>query len=115
MPIFLIYSFIYPTIILNSKLLILAICSYLIFCFVNYTLNLIIVCKEKFKIYLKDYFALIFSIMLTGIGPAKSFFLKEKRKLHANILCKGKIISWYSISNRIPRNDFYIIFANTKQ
>lgn len=80
MPIFLIYSFIYPTIILNSKLLILAICSYLIFCFVNYTLNLIIVCKEKFKIYLKDYFALIFSIMLTGIGPAKSFFLKEKKK-----------------------------------
>ena len=80
MPIFLIYSFIYPVVMLNLKLLILAICSYFIFCFVNYTLNLIIVSKERFKIYLKDYFALIFSIMFTGIGPIRSFFLKEKIK-----------------------------------
>lgn len=80
MPIFLGYSFIYPICISNFKLLILSVFIYLLFCFVNYTLTLIIVNKRQFNRYLKDYFSLIFAVIFTGIGPIKSFFLKEKIK-----------------------------------
>lgn len=80
MPLFLLYSFIYPVFIKNYSLLMISICSYLIFVFVNYLANLIVVDKKRFGKYLKNYFSLALAILFTGIGPVYSLFLKEKVK-----------------------------------
>lgn len=80
MPIFLIFSFIYPIFIQNLKMLILALVTYLIFVFTNYLLNLIVVNVKRFSKYIKNYFSLAFAVLFTGLGPLYSFFLKEKVK-----------------------------------
>lgn len=80
MPIFLIYTFIYPLIIRNYVLLLLAICTYLIFVFTNYLLNLIVINKKRFSKLIPDFFSICISVLLTGIGPFYSLFLKEKIK-----------------------------------
>ena len=80
MPIFLIYTFIYPIIIKNYILLVFSICTYFLFVFINYLLNLIVVNTKRFRKYMLYYFYLCLSILLTGLGPLYSFFLKEKVK-----------------------------------
>lgn len=80
MPIFLIFSLIYPIFIQNFKMLILSFVTYLIFVFTNYLLNLVIVNAKRFSKYIKNYFSLAFAILFTGLGPLYSFFLKEKIK-----------------------------------
>lgn len=80
MPIFLIYSLIYPLITKNYIFLFLSICTYLIFVFTNYLFNLIIVNKKRFIKYTKDYFSSCLAILFTGIGPLYSLFLKKKIK-----------------------------------
>lgn len=80
MPIFLIYSFIYPLLTQNYTLLLVSILIYLAFIFTNYSLNLIVVNRKRFTCYLKNYFSVCLSILLTGIGPIYSLFLKEKIK-----------------------------------
>lgn len=80
MPIFLIYSLIYPLVTNNHIFLHLAIFSYLIFVFVNYLLNLIVVNKKRFAQYIKNYFSCCIAILFTGIGPLYSLFLKKKIK-----------------------------------
>lgn len=80
MPIFLIFSFIYPIFVQNLKMLILALVTYLIFVFTNYLLNLVIINAKRFSKYIKNYFSLTFAILFTGLGPLYSFFLKEKVK-----------------------------------
>lgn len=80
MPIFLMYTLIYPLIVKNYKLLLIATCSYLLFTFVNYLLNLIVIDSKRFSKYLKNYFSTCIAILLTGLGPLYSFFLKEKIK-----------------------------------
>lgn len=80
MPIFLIYTFIYPLIIKNYMFLLLATSIYLIFVFTNYLLNLIVIDKKRFVKYIKNYFSTCLAVLFTGIGPIYSFFLKEKIK-----------------------------------
>lgn len=80
MPICLIYTFIYPIIIKNYIFLLLALCTYLIFVFTNYLLNLIVINKKRFSIFIKDFFSVCIAVLLTGIGPFYSLFLKEKIK-----------------------------------
>lgn len=80
MPIFLLFSFIYPILIQNFKMFILSLATYLIFVFTNYLLNLIVVNAKRFSKYIKDYFSLAFAVLFTGLGPLYSFFLKEKIK-----------------------------------
>ncbi|MBR3255931.1 MAG: glycosyltransferase family 2 protein [Clostridia bacterium] len=80
MPIFLIYTFIYPIIIKNYIFLLLATCTYLFFIFTNYLLNLIIINKKRFFKYVKNYFSLCLAVLFSDIGPLYSFFLKEKVK-----------------------------------
>lgn len=80
MPIFLLYTFIYPIIIKKYVLLLLAICTYLIFIFTNYLLNLIVINKKRFSKLIPNFFSICISVLLTGIGPLYSLFLKEKVK-----------------------------------
>lgn len=80
MPIFLIYTFIYPIIIKSYTFLILSICTYLFFVFTNYLLNLIVINKKRFFKYIKHFFSLCLAVLFTGIGPLYSLFLKEKVK-----------------------------------
>ena len=80
MPIFLIYTFIYPIIIKNYILLLFAICTYLLFVFTNYLLNLIVVNKKRFSKYINNFFSLCLAVLFTGMGPLYSLFLKEKIK-----------------------------------
>ena len=80
MPIFLIYSLIYPLVTRNYIFLFLSICSYLIFVFTNYLFNLIVVNKKRFIKYIKNYFSSCLAILFTGIGPLYSLFLKKKIK-----------------------------------
>ena len=80
MPIFLIYSLIYPLVTRNYIFLFLSICSYLIFVFTNYLFNLIVVNKKRFIKYIKYYFSICLAILFTGIGPLYSLFLKKKIK-----------------------------------
>lgn len=80
MPIFLLFSFIYPILIQNFKMFILSLATYLIFVFTNYLLNLIVVNAKRFSKYIKNYFSLAFAVLFTGLGPLYSFFLKEKIK-----------------------------------
>ena len=80
MPIFIIYSFIYPVIIQNYVFFFLSICMYLVFIFVNYFLNLLIVNKKRFYMYVKSYFSTCIAVLFTGIGPLYSLFLKQKVK-----------------------------------
>lgn len=80
MPIFLIYTFIYPIIIKNYTFLLLSICTYLFFVFTNYLLNLIMINKKRFFKYIKHFFSLCLAVLFTGIGPLYSLFLKEKVK-----------------------------------
>lgn len=80
MPIFIIYTFLYPIIIQNYILLLLAICTYLTFIFINYFLNLLVINKKRFYIYIKNYFSVCLAVLFTGIGPLYSLFLKEKIK-----------------------------------
>lgn len=80
LPIVLIYTFIYPLVVQNYLFLFLSIVIYLIFVFTNYLLNLIIVDKKRFSKYVKNFLSLCVAILLTGLGPLYSFFLKEKKK-----------------------------------
>lgn len=80
MPIFIIYTFIYPIIIQNYVFLLLSICTYLAFIFINYFLNLLIVNRNRFFIYIKNYFSACVAVLFTGIGPLYSPFLKQKIK-----------------------------------
>ena len=80
MPILLLYSFIYPIVTCRFSLLLPAITIYLVFVFVNYILNLLVVNFKRFKVYIKDYFSTCLSILFTGLGPLYSLFLKEKVK-----------------------------------
>lgn len=80
MPIFIIYTFIYPIIIQNYAFLLFAICTYLIFIFVNYFVNLLIVNKKRFCLYVRNYFSVCLAVFLTCLGPLYSLFLKEKVK-----------------------------------
>ena len=80
MPAFLIYSFIYPLLIKNYILSLLSILVYSTFIFVNYFLNLIIVNKNRFKKYIRNYFSCFIAILFTGFGPIYSLFLKNKVK-----------------------------------
>lgn len=80
MPIFIIYTFIYPIIIHNYIFLFLSISTYLVFIFINYFLNLLIVNRKRFYIYIKSYFSTCISVIFTGIGPLYSLFLKQKVK-----------------------------------
>lgn len=80
MPIFIIYTFIYPMLTQNYIFLLLAICIYLIFIFVNYLANLLIVNKKRFYLYFRNYFSVCLSVLLTCLGPLYSLFLKEKVK-----------------------------------
>ena len=80
MPLFLIYSFIYPLLIKNYILLLLSILVYSAFIYVNYFLNLIIINKNRFKKYIKNYFSCFIAILFTGFGPIYSIFLKKKVK-----------------------------------
>lgn len=80
MPIFIIYTFIYPTILQDYKLLFIAIITYLIFIFVNYFLNLLVVNLKRFYACIKNYFSTCLAVPLTCIGPIYSLFLKEKIK-----------------------------------
>ena len=80
MPIFIIYTFIYPIIIQNYVFLFLSVCTYLVFIFINYFLNLFIVDRKRFCIYIKSYFSTCIAVLLTGIGPLYSLFLKQKVK-----------------------------------
>ena len=58
----------------------LAMCTYLIFVFTNYLLNLIVINRKRFFKYIKDYFSICLAVLFTGIGPLYSLFLKEKIK-----------------------------------
>ena len=80
MPIFIIYTFIYPVLIQNYVFFFLSICMYLVFIFVNYFLNLLIVNKKRFYMYVKSYFSTCIAVLFTGIGPLYSLFLKQKVK-----------------------------------
>ena len=80
MPIFIIYTFIYPIIIHNYIFLFLSISTYLVFIFINYFLNLLIVNRKRFYIYIKSYFSTCIAVLFTGIGPLYSIFLKQKVK-----------------------------------
>ena len=80
MPIFIIYTFIYPIIMQNYVFLFLSICTYLVFIFINYFLNLFIVSRKRFYIYIKSYFSTCIAVLFTGIGPLYSLFLKQKVK-----------------------------------
>ena len=80
MPIFIIYTFIYPIIMQNYVFLFLSICTYLVFIFINYFLNLFIVSRKRFYIYIKGYFSTCISVLFTSIGPLYSLFLKQKAK-----------------------------------
>ncbi len=80
MPIFIIYTFIYPILIHNYVFLFLSVCTYLAFIFINYFLNLFIVNRRRFYIYIKNYFSTCISVLFTGIGPLYSLFLKQKVK-----------------------------------
>ena len=80
MPIFIIYTFIYPIIMQNYVFFFLSICMYLVFIFVNYFLNLLIVNKKRFYMYIKSYFSTCIAVIFTGIGPLYSLFLKQKVK-----------------------------------
>lgn len=80
MPIFLIYTFIYPIIIKNYIFLLLSLCTYLTFIFTNYLLNLIIINKKRFSVFIKNFFSVCIAVLLTGIGPLYSLFLKKKIK-----------------------------------
>ncbi len=80
MPIFILYTFIYPIIIQNYKPLLLSIVTYLIFIFVNYFLNLLIVNFKRFNMYIKNYFSTCLAVLITCAGPIYSLFLKEKIK-----------------------------------
>ena len=80
MPIFLIYTFIYPTIIKNYTFLLFAICTYLLFVFTNYFCNLIVINKKRFSKYIKNFFSLCIAVLFTGIGPLYSLFLNKKVK-----------------------------------
>lgn len=80
MPIFIIYTFIYPVLIQNYVFFFLSICMYLVFIFVNYFLNLLIVNKKRFYMYVKSYFSTCIAVLFTGIGPLYSLFLKQKIK-----------------------------------
>ena len=79
MPVFLLYSLIYPLVNKYYSLLLL-IGTYLIFVFTNYLLNLIIINKKRFIKYMKNYFSCCLAILLTSIGPFYSLFLKNKIK-----------------------------------
>lgn len=80
MPLFIIYTFIYPIIVKNYKLLLAAIFTYLLFTFTNYLLTLIIVNKKRFFKVLKNFFSICLAVLFTGLGPLYSLFLKEKIK-----------------------------------
>ena len=80
MPIFLLYSLVYPLVNKCYFLLLLSIGTYLIFVFTNYLLNLIIINKKRFIKYMKNYFSCCLAILLTSIGPFYSLFLKNKIK-----------------------------------
>lgn len=80
MPIFLIYTFIYPIIIKNYIFLLLSLCTYLTFIFTNYLLNLIVINKKRFSLFIKNFFSVCIAVLLTGIGPLYSLFLKKKIK-----------------------------------
>ncbi len=80
MPIFLIYSLVYPLVTKNYNFLFLSICSYLIFVFTNYLFNLIVINKNRFIKYIRNYFSSCLAILFTGIGPLYSLFLKKKIK-----------------------------------
>ena len=80
MPIFIIYTFIYPIIIQNYVFLFLSVCTYLVFIFINYFLNLLIVNRKRFYIYIKSYFSTCIAVLFTCIGPLYSLFLKQKVK-----------------------------------
>lgn len=80
MPFFIIYTFIYPTILQDYKLLLLAIFTYLVFIFVNYFFYLLVVNFKRFHTYIKNYFSTCLAVLLTCIGPIYSLFLKEKIK-----------------------------------
>ena len=80
MPIFIIYTFIYPLIIHNYIFLFLSIFTYLVFIFINFFLNLLIVNRKRFYIYIKSYFSTCIAVLFTGIGPLYSLFLKQKVK-----------------------------------
>lgn len=80
MPIFLIYTFIYPIIIKNYTFLLFAICTYLLFVFTNYFCNLVVINKKRFLKYIKSFFSLALAVLFTGLGPLYSLFLKEKIK-----------------------------------
>ncbi len=80
MPLFILYTFVYPIISQNYKLLLLAIITYFVFIFVNYFLNLLVVNFKRFHNYIKNYFSTCLAVLLTCIGPIYSLFLKEKIK-----------------------------------
>lgn len=80
MPMFIIFTFIYPLLIQNYVFFFLSICLYLVFIFVNYFLNLLIVDKKRFYQYVKNYFSTCIAVLFTCIGPLYSLFLKQKVK-----------------------------------
>ena len=64
----------------TKSLLVVAIVTYLIFIFVNYFLNLLIVNFKRFNMYIKNYFSTCLAVLITCAGPIYSLFLKEKIK-----------------------------------
>ena len=80
MPFFIIYTFIYPTILQDYKLLLLAIFTYLVFIFVNYFFYLLVVNFKRFHSCIKNYFSTCLAVLLTCTCPIYSLFLKEKIK-----------------------------------
>ena len=80
MPIFILYTFIYPIISRSDKLFLLAIVTYLAFVFVNYLLNILVVNFKRFHSCIKNYFSTCLAVLLTCTCPIYSLFLKEKIK-----------------------------------
>ena len=80
MPIFILYTFIYPIISRSDKLFLLAIVTYLAFVFVNYFLNILVVNFKRFHSCIKNYFSTCLAGLRTCTGPIYSLFLKEKIK-----------------------------------
>ena len=73
MPIFIIYTFIYPIIMQNYVF-------YFFYYIHTYSLFLFIVSRKRFYIYIKSYFSTCISVLFTGFGPLYSLFLKQKVK-----------------------------------
>lgn len=83
MPIFILYSFIFPLINLNPLAFISSVLIYLLFAYVNYCLNIKIVQKFihfKFSNNISVFFGTCIALLLTNLGPIFSFFTNEKHK-----------------------------------